>query len=141
MSVPRKRRLPTWHLLTDEGGKYEFTISVWSISFGRTGACGRGARTELSCCSPRSRMAKAAIWNPVSVTLFVAGVVGICTLLRNSLGHASDRFPFACAMIPVLLVEGAFVSTVWPLIFPYELDFWHAASAERSQMVLLRERS
>jgi hypothetical protein len=39
MSVPRKRRLPVWHLLTDEGGKYEFTISVCSISFGRTGAC------------------------------------------------------------------------------------------------------
>ena len=39
MSVPRKRRLPVWHLLTDEGRKYEFTISVCSISFGRTGAC------------------------------------------------------------------------------------------------------
>jgi cytochrome bd ubiquinol oxidase subunit II len=82
-------------------------------------------------------MAKAAIWNPVSVTLFVAGVVGICTLLQHSLGRASDRIPFAWAMILVLLVEVAFVSTVWPFIIPYELDFWHAASAERSQMMLL----
>jgi cytochrome d ubiquinol oxidase subunit II len=82
-------------------------------------------------------MAKAAIWNPVSVILFVAGFVGICTLLQNSLGRASDRFPFACALLLVLLVEGAFVSTVWPFIIPYELDFWHAASAERSQLVLL----
>src|ERR1700729_2171876 len=50
MSVPRKGRLPAWRLLTDEGGKYEFTISVCSVSFGRTGACsGRGARTARSC--------------------------------------------------------------------------------------------
>jgi hypothetical protein len=50
MSVPRKRRLPAWYLLTDEGGKCEFTISVCSISFGRTGACGgRGAQTARSC--------------------------------------------------------------------------------------------
>lgn len=50
MSVPRKRRLPAWHLLTDEGGMYEFTISVCSISFGHTGTCGgRGARTARSC--------------------------------------------------------------------------------------------
>jgi hypothetical protein len=50
MSVPRKGRLPAWYLLTDEGGKCEFTISVCSISFGRTGACGaRGVRTARSC--------------------------------------------------------------------------------------------
>src|SRR3984957_5868307 len=49
MSVPHKRRLPVWYLLTDERGKCEFTISVCSISFGRTGACsGRGARTARS---------------------------------------------------------------------------------------------
>lgn len=49
MSVPRKSRLPAWRHLTDEDGKYELTISVCSISFGRTGACsGRGARTAWS---------------------------------------------------------------------------------------------
>jgi hypothetical protein len=50
MSVPRKRRLPAWHLLTDEGEKYEFPISVCSISFRRTGACSDGGdRTARSC--------------------------------------------------------------------------------------------
>jgi hypothetical protein len=73
MSVPRKRRLPAWYLLTDEGGKCEFTISVCSISFGRTGARGRGAQTARSC--PVGDVDRARLNSPAAAE--IPNVVGL----------------------------------------------------------------
>ena len=127
MSVPRKRRLPAWHLLTDEGGKYEFTISVCSISFGRTGACSGEVleHAELSCWRWRRRQAPlhSRCGDPERGRIF--GLLTHC--LRGVCAFCSLSRPFVCLRVCYALALVALVTLTQ--VRPHEIE--HLAAVAR----------
>lgn len=82
-------------------------------------------------------IAHASRWSAFRVAVFIALLVAITAVLYRSLSQRSEWAPFACAVTAVMIVTLAFVYTVWPYLIPYQVDFRDAASAERSQIVLL----
>jgi len=76
-------------------------------------------------------------WNAVLLAVFVTLLSAMAAGLYRSLSRTLEWAPFAWVIASVMVVEHAFVYTVWPYLIPYEVTFRKAASAERSQLVLL----
>jgi len=76
-------------------------------------------------------------WNTPLLAVLVTLLVALAAGLYRSSSRKSEWAPFAWMIASVMAIELAVVYTVWPYIIPYQVTFREAASAERSQVVLL----